>query len=178
MKKKIFKIEFKEKKKTKYFFLFFYLLKFIRFFFIKSKIFYSDSLSFDKNRRIKNIYNYFILMIVNKLNKKLYSKYDYDKNCRTVIYNLLRKDKINNLKNFENFFYDRVAYDIPCELVEGFKIHINHSIGFPESKNIYTTFLHYNNIDFKIFISKALEKKKKVSIIEHGEVYLEKRTFF
>lgn len=145
-----------------------YILKFISFFFINSDTFFTDSLNFNKRKKFKDIYNYFIFKIFNKIHNKLILKYEYNYDSRTEIFNLITKLKVNNFKTFENFFYDCIAYDIPCELVEGFDTHSKLSIGFPKIKNIFTTFLHYNDINFKIFISKVLEKKGKLNILEHG----------
>ena len=108
----------------------FYILKFIRLLFIKSEIFYSDNLSFNKKNKIRNIYNFLILKVIFVFNKKLSSNYEYDLYRRSEIFNLIKKEKKNNLKSFENFFYDQVAYDLPCELIEGFHIHSKYSNSF------------------------------------------------
>ena len=158
----------KKKIESNNYLLVFYILKFIRFFYIKSDIFYADSLNFNKKKNFRDIYNYFIFKIVNKIHNKLLLKYNYNYHSRLKISNLVKKLKNNDLKTFENFFYDQVSYDIPCELIEGLKIHIKYSIGFPKIKNIFTKFLHYNNLNFKIFASKILEKKGKLNILEHG----------
>ena len=126
-KQNLLKIKLKEKTQSKHSVILFYILKFIRQLFIKSEIFYSDNLSFDKTNKIRNVYNFLILKIILMLNKKLPSKYEYDLYCRSKIFNLIRKQKTNNLKTFENFFFDQVAYDLPCELIEGFNIHSKYS---------------------------------------------------
>ena len=56
---------------------------------------------------------------------------------------------------------------MPCELVEGFKIHSKFSISFPKSKEVFSKFLHYN-FSFKIFLSNALRTGSKINIIERG----------
>tara|TARA_B100000886_G_C20408698_1_gene485993 strand:- start:864 stop:1964 length:1101 start_codon:yes stop_codon:yes gene_type:complete len=120
-----------------------------------------------KNKRI-NIYNYLIIKMINKINQKLYLIYDYNYDERLKINDLISKDRNSNSKSFENFFYSQVAYDLPCEVIEGFKIHSNFSIGFPESKEVYSKYMHYNNFSFKIFLSKVLNAGCKINIIEHG----------
>ncbi len=164
----LLKIKLKKKKQSRYSILSFYILKFIRLLFIKSEIFYSDNLSFNKKNKIRNIYNFLILKVIFVFNKKLSSNYEYDLYRRSEIFNLIKKEKKNNLKSFENFFYDQVAYDLPCELIEGFHIHSKYSNSFPKVKKVFTNFLHYNDVNFKFFVSKFLEENGKVNIIEHG----------
>ena len=98
----LLKIKLK-KKQSRYSILSFYILKFIRLLFIKSEIFYSDNLSFNKKNKIRNIYNFLILKVIFVFNKKLSSNYEYDLYRRSEIFNLIKKEK-NNLKSFENFF--------------------------------------------------------------------------
>lgn len=147
--------------------LFFYILKLIRFFFSKSNVFYTDSLNF-KEKNLINLYNYFIFRLFNKIQNKLLLKYKYNYSDRSDISNTLQKLKKNNLKTFENFFYNQVAFDIPCELIEGLKINLSYSIDFSKFKNIFTSYLHYDNLNFKISASKFLAKKGKLNILEHG----------
>ena len=83
--------------------------------------------------------------------------------------NIISKFKKSNSKTFENFFYNQVAYDMPCELVEGFKIHSKFSISFPKSKEVFFQNFYITTILVsKIFLSNALRTGSKINIIEHG----------
>ena len=144
------------------------IFKPLKYFLYNTKHFVVDSPSFMLSNKKKNIYNYVIIRIINKLNQKLYSVYNYNHDERLRINDLIAKLKNNNSKSFENFFYNQVAYDMPCEVIEGFKIHSNFSIGFPKSSEIFSKYLHYNNFSFKIFLSKVLNVGGKINIIEHG----------
>ena len=146
----------------------FYIFKPLKYFLNNSKPFVVDSPNFLSINKIKNIYNYLIIRIINKINQKLYSFYEYDLNERIKLSSLICQLKNNNSKTFENFFYNQVAYDMPCELLEGFKIHLKFSISFPKSNQVFSKFLHFNNFNFKIFLSKFINKGLKINIIEHG----------
>lgn len=157
-----------KKENSNIFIFIFFIFKPLKYFLNSSKPFVVDSPNFSSVNIKKNAYNYFIIKIINKINQKLYSFYDYDPNERIRMNNIISKFKKSNSKTFENFFYNQVAYDMPCELVEGFKIHSKFSISFPKSKEVFSKFLHYNNFSFKIFLSNALRTGSKINIIEHG----------
>ena len=157
-----------KKNNLKIFIFFSMIFKSLKYFLYNAKPFMVDSPNFMMKNKKMNIYNYLIIKMINKINQKLYSIYDYNYDERLKINDLISKKRNSNSKSFENFFYSQVAYDIPCEVIEGFKIHSNFSIGFPESKEIYSKYMHYNNFGFKIFLSKVLNAGCKINIIEHG----------
>ena len=71
-----------KKENSNIFIFIFFIFKPLKYFLNSSKPFVVDSPNFSSVNIKKNAYNYFIIKIINKINQKLYSFYDYDPNER------------------------------------------------------------------------------------------------
>jgi putative transferase (TIGR04331 family) len=79
------------------------------------------------------------------------------------------KIEFNSSSRFEDFLLQSIAYDLPCCLIEDYKLHIEtiNRIKF-KPKLIFTAFSHFNDYLAKFWIARNILNGVKLYILEHG----------
>ena len=144
------------------------ILRIFNIFLIDKNNIFVDNNPFETKKSFKTFYNSAILKLIKKVNEFLFELYDYNINERLRLKKIINKKKSLKGLSFKNFFLENIAFDLPCEIIEGFKIHLKKRIKIPRSKNIYSSYSHFDNFNFKICFSELIQNNCKINILEHG----------
>ena len=152
----------------KIFQFFFFISKTMSLFIIGKKNIYVDNNPFESKRGLKTFYNFIIIKLIKKTNRILNNFYDYDISERLKFKKVVKKTIRIKKNPFEKFFFENISFDLPCEILEGLKIHIKNRIKIPSCKNIYSTYSHFDNFNFKICFAELIQNNCKINVLEHG----------